>query len=349
MEKSNLVKTQEWDITIYTAKGQRMTDTQQIIDEIWLDPTKEYVSKRHCKAYEGQQKWPDGNPSILQMRSTGVEISKLWTPREQVLLDVIKDYIVPTRKETKIEPLTDLFGVNYIADSHSGKYDLKGTPLLKQEKKYIKAINTATDRMHNMWATRFGNYYMGDNLNSDGSSKTTKGTDQHNVAKEKDQAESLLNIIGETTDYASSKWPTKLKFVPWNHDKTLMEIVGMFVERIYRDHPNVQYDGNTDQIQFDKYGDVGLWLFHGDTMKASHIIPLIFKNLKNIKVAEGRHWHIHTYKVSQDNWWQVIANSALCDESERTRWSNVGRDYNKLSSAIYDTKWRIADLFTTVK
>lgn len=349
MENLNLVKSQEWDITIYTAKGTRITDPQQIIDDIGLDPTREYVSDKEARAFEWQQKWPDWKPTILQMWSVAVKIKALFTPQQEVLLDVIENYIPPVWSWPEIKPLTDLFGVNYIADSHSGKYDLKGTPLLKQEKKYIQAINTATDRMYNMWATRFGNYYLGDNLNSDWNSKTTKGTDQHNVAKEKDQAESFLNIIGETTDYASSKWPVKLKFVPWNHDKTLMEIVGMFVERIYRDHPNVQYDGNTDQIQYDKYGDVWLWLFHGDTMKAQHIIPLIFKNLKNIKVAEGRHWHIHTYKVSQDNWWQVIANSALCDESERTRWSNVGRDYNKLSSAIYDHKWRIADLFTTVR
>ncbi len=349
MEKSNLVKTQEWDVTIYTTRWTRIDDPQIIIDQIWIDPTKEYVSDKDVRAFEWQQKWPDGTPTILQMWSVWVKIKSLWTPREEILLDTIRDYVVPVWWWEKIEPLTDLKWNNYISDMHTWKYDLKWTSLAKQEKKYIKAINTATERMYNMWATRFWQYYMWDDTNSDWSSKTTKGTEQHNTAKERDQVEAWLNIVGETTDYSSKLWPTDLAFVPWNHNKTIGEIMWMFVERIYRDHPNVEYDWNTDAIQFKKYWDVGIWLFHGDTIKASHIIPLIFKSLKNIKVAEWRHGHIHTYKVTNDNWWQVIANTALCDQSEWTRDYNVGRDYNKLTSAIYDTKWRIADLFTNVK
>ena len=350
MEKLNLVKSQEWDITIYTAKGTRITDPQQIIDDIGLDPTREYVSDKEARAFEWQQKWPDWKPTILQMWSVAVKIKSLHTPSQENFLDAIKQIAPPTW--SSVEPMSSVgkrLWLVGIYDAHFWKLDFKGTSLSKQVKSVVTGAKQAIDKLCDRDVDIILQVWWGDTWNTDHANKTTKGTEQENNSRSIDEYKATSEAQLELADYSGRLKKTMIEVLSGNHDEEKALCHRHFLTHMFKDHPNVQILQHDTDHNVVKHWQVWLLLHHGDKLKPKDIVGIINKFFTGVKYYEANTWHSHTRFFIDFAWAKQRWHWAAWPKNPRSTNVNVWQDYHEIQSVIYDHQWPIESFITRLK
>lgn len=348
MSLNKIVK--DW-VTLYTAKGTRITDPKQILDDIWFDDKKQVVLKQHAKAYEWQQKWPDGLPALLQMRSVWVSIGNILEDRQddaiQYLDKYLENYTPPAREW--VEPMTTKGKILWllpIYDAHIWKLDMKGTSLNKQVKKIWKWAKQSMDRLEDRWIDKMLQVRWWDTDNTDHDGKTTKGTQQEHNAKSIDVYKAVNDLQMELTEYGANIAETFVAILPWNHDTEKALYHRHMLDHLYQNHPNIKImQHDTDHTVF-KHWTVWLLLDHWDKLRPQHIMQEINKHLSGVKYYERLSGHSHYTFYVDYNGAKHRGMPSSWPLSKRVNDNWVGKNYNEITPIIYDEKWPI-ETFTT--
>lgn len=147
-----------------------------------------------------------------------------------------------------------------------------------------------------------------DFFNSDLWSRTTSWTPQDNVENEEDAFEAWLNIIIESVSIIKNIVWSRIKIIsiPWNHARTLEQVLWTALSVIYRWDDSVEVDYSNQHRKYRSFWNSSVMLCHWDWANKS-TYPMIFANERpdlwsSSLYREVHQWHIHTQTVNEINW-----------------------------------------------
>lgn len=347
----NINKSEHDWVIVITAKWERIATMDELKTHAWYDPDKHIILEELHKVWDWQQKWPKWEPTILQLHSNSLKLKHIFSEVQRDIIDVLGSYKQPNWEFTKkMNPVTGKLWALYLADAHVGKLDIKWTSLLKQVKMISKSIKEALHRLEDQWADEFLLAWLGDNVNTDFKSKTTKGTEQENNANDKDMYKAFVDVDVDVIDYASKLGKTTVRHIPGNHDEERTFYIDHFVKHHFEKNPNAEVLGDALSTQYHKFGKTGLVMHHGDKLTDKSIVWLAHKNIKNIDYVEWHSGHHHTDYSTDLKWGKAFKHPSMGGKNEWARWVDVWADYGKFNSVVYDKdEGREAVLINKVK
>ena len=350
----NIKKEQVGDITVISGWWDRIVTMDQLKEHAKYDETKHMIIQEIYNVWEQAQNKKDGSTVLVQLHQNKLVLEPKIKPVALDLVDIIKDYKPPVRdipahKQTK----SDLLGALFLADVHVAKLPKDWWTLLQKVKKVIRSTLEAGNRLEDMGCKEYLIAILGDYFNSDHAWKTTKGTQQENLASDKDEWKAGIDITWSIGDEMSKKGIVKKRLVWGNHDDEKILYLHTALKYIFQNNPNVEILGDVESRQYHRHGINLLMLHHGDKIKDKDLLGLVMaeNNLNWVEYIESNKGHSHTFSIADiGGRMKSITNTAVWSQNQRGYDFNVGKDHNLITSGVYHKKdWKIATLFTKVK
>lgn len=333
----NINKSEHDWVIVITAKWERIATMDELKTHAWYDPDKHIILEELHKVWDWQQKWPKWEPTILQLHSNSLKLKHIFSEVQRDIIDVLSSYKQPNWEFTKkIDPVTGKMWALYLADAHIGKLDIKWTSLLKQVKMMSRSIKEALTKLEDQWVDEYLLAWLGDNVNTDFKSKTTKWTEQENNSNDRDMYKAFIDLDSDVIDYASNLGKTSVRHIPGNHDEERTFYIDHFVKRHFENNPNVDVLWDAESAQYHKFWKTWIVMHHGDKLNDRDIIWLAHKNIKGIDIVESHSWHHHTDSVTDLKWAKAFKHPSLWGKNAWAKSVNVGQDYGKFNSVVYD-------------
>lgn len=349
--KMNIKKSEhEWVIVI-TAKGERIVTMDEMKEHAWYDSKKHLILEEIHKTWDWQQKWPNWEPTVLQLHSNSLKLKHIYNEIQRDIIDAINWYNQPSWEFTKkIDPVTWKMWALYLADAHIGKLDIKWTSLLKQVKMISKSVREALTKLEDQWVDEYLIARLGDNVNTDFKWKTTKWTEQENNSNDRDMYKAFIDLDTDIIDQTSQLGKTTVRHIPGNHDEERTFYIDHFIKHHFANNPNVEVVWDAESAQYHKFGKVGIMMHHGDKLNDRDVLGLSHKNIHNVKILESHSGHHHTDSIMDLKWIKAYKHPSLWGKNSWAKSVNVWQDYGQFNSVVYDKDdWREANFINRVK
>lgn len=126
--------------------------------------------------------------------------------------------------------------------------------------------------------------------------------------------DAILYAIDRTLSHHSR---VEIKFVPGNHDPSLMRLMSLFVRTIYRDEPRVSVDVTPGQFRYHRFGKNLRGFCHGHEVKKLSDLALIMATDRPDDWAAStyRTWHTghrHKHEILDEQGVRIETAPVLC-------------------------------------
>jgi len=171
-------------------------------------------------------------------------------------------------------------------DAHYNKYDINGNNDITERfsevegkvEKILKKAATGSNLQKLI-------YIIGsDELNSEWTETTTKGTPQQNILGYQTSFQAVcyheVNVINQLLKYSDS---IEVIYIPGNHDNFSGWHIASWLRVYYKDQKNIEIDISPSYTKYVKFSNTAMMFNHGDEMKPE-------KLAQNFPIEFKEHW-----------------------------------------------------------
>lgn len=272
---------------------------KQNIQTMKRDTYKKTEKAKWAEIMKGYERWTNFHHNVLK-------------PFENHIEAFLPTYKVP-KVSIKTQKRVDHAHIIGISDVHYMKqcFDEKGVETYNREIALKKLQEHAQAMISEIIARGVPSKILlpvgNDNIHVDGQSHmTTAGTPQaaQTQGSWKIELGKYIDMTIGMIDMFSQVAPVEVVTLFGNHDKHTCYLLQVFLERFYRDNPNVTVKVNHTTRTYIQYGNVCVMFTHGDDMslakmeRSAHMIFMSEAKAQGIKVGEVDKWivvcgHLH--------------------------------------------------------
>jgi len=282
---------------------------EQLIEACNIDTSIWEVESFKTSAWPQKAKGQDA-VQLFAVKATFKKIKNLSVARFiSKVENNLFEYIPPKNKKKPLKRPSNHCGIINIYDAHIDKMTLLGET--EKESDIFKNVAAFESHFENLleWVENpefiifpIGNDFF--NVN-DARNTTKKGTPQPSYLTHTDAFEIGLNTIINCIDKALEVAPLFVPVVQGNHDEDLATILGIALEKVYRNAKFVEVDNRAIPRKYKRYNN-NLFMFdHGDKVKVEKV-PLIMQHERPTDYSEtqfrynfrGHCHHSQEYKLT---------------------------------------------------
>jgi sulfur relay (sulfurtransferase) DsrC/TusE family protein len=204
-------------------------------------------------------------------------------------------------------------------DAHYNKFDVGGDNSLEKrfEKILRKTITIVNQALVSNSIERLFYVVGSDEMNSEFTNTTTKGTPQTNINTYHESFSRVCNHETTMIDmFLEKAEDVDVIYVPGNHDEYVGWHIITWLQAYYRDEPRVTFDVSPSYRKYVSYGKTAMMFNHGDVMKGQNlalVFPMEMKeswsNFDNYYIFTGDKHHEVTQSLNGIKFFQIPAFS----------------------------------------
>lgn len=204
-------------------------------------------------------------------------------------------------------------------DAHYNKFDVGGDNSLEKrfEKIFRKTLTIVNQALVSNSIEKIFYIVGSDEMNSEFTNTTTKGTPQTNISTYHESFSRVCNHETTMIDMLLEKAEdVEVIYVPGNHDEYVGWHIITWLEAYYRDEPRVIFDVSPSYRKYIGYGSTAMMFNHGDVMKGQNlalVFPMEMKgswsNFDNYYIFTGDKHHEVTQSLNGIKFFQIPAFS----------------------------------------
>ena len=334
---------------IWEKSPNRIITAEDLLSIHNINSNERNIAKQKINKRDQAQNKKDGSTVIVELYQVLLELEPkhplLQEDIKQILLDTFSSQIpIDNNPITSMNPTDVLVNINW-ADTHIGRDSIKN------QDKYIKELEERTlELFHNLSLYDPSKIIFGsiwDIMNSELEGTTTKWTPQQNNITWPEMfsktLKSHINLINEF----SSKMPTDVVIIWWNHDRRLLHTLWEALELYYHNKKDIVNIDNKDDVRkYRSWWNNSLGFSHWDLEKHKQIPDLFHKEFILDKNNYHTHWHTHTRAI--ESIWPVEIDSveSPAPTSKREKDNFWIKSNTKIIWKIYDRKkWLITQMY----
>jgi len=341
-------------MNIHTSEWLAPMSEKEMIEKFWVDTERREPRTLKHNTRSTTVKRSDWEISQVPNYQTTLNFDRKYPEFFESMEDYIRKFIktVPiiwdNPTANHYNNVSWVLATTIRADVHIDKKTKVSPNVLK--KKLIEADKRLQEKMSKFDIEKQLFVVLWDYLNSDGSYKTTKGTEQQNSMNEYESFWFGADILKEVIHNRWRYTDIETILVEWNHDSHKLLYMRDLLDCFFKNNKGIIIkDAQNNWRYYYKRGDNLLWFTHWHLVAMKDLPMLMNKENWNAKYKERWTGHRHKDIRQSFHWMNVNTVGAVSSNGEWNDKYGVDHINNELFWVLYHKKQgKIADFYQKI-